>query len=65
MALCAQAERLEALQEEERSERVHGGTHVAEDVEADLDGEHGAAEGLDEAQAVVPLSRLCEVGELP
>jgi hypothetical protein len=58
--LPAQAERLEALQEQERAERVHARAEVAQDLHAQLDGERERAKGLREDEPVVPLGRLGE-----
>ena len=59
----AQAERLEPLQKKEGRKGVHRGPHVAQDVEADLDGEHRPAERVGKAHAVIALCGLGEVRE--
>ena len=55
MAFAAQAEGLEADEELLGSEGVQGASEVAEDLDADTDGERDGAEGLPELQAVVAL----------
>ena len=64
VALAAEAERLDAHEEEERREGIHGRPEVTQDVEPALDREHSLAEALREAHPVVPVRGLRELGEL-
>lgn len=64
MALPAQAEGLDALEEQEGGKRVHCGPEVAHDVQTTLDREDGVAEALDEPHPVVPVRGLGELWEL-
>lgn len=61
--LRAQAERLEALDEEEGAEGIERGAEVAQDLDTGLDGERDCTEGLAELEPVVALRGLGEVGE--
>lgn len=65
VALAAQAERLEALQQEEGAEGVEGGPDVAQGLGAQLDGVRDGPECVGESEPVIPLGGFGEPGELP
>ena len=53
MPLCAEAECLEALEEQEGSERVEGRPQVAEHFDARFDRERHRSKGLAELETMV------------